>query len=335
MSRPASAAAAAKRPARKSAERQISAKTPKVRVVAAEASLTVWQAARSLLKQELKQFQKHLSKCAKRWQKKPDHLHQTRISARRLQQHLELFGPLLGKNRSLRWLRKQLKSLLKASSPARDLDVLLHHSAAEKTSSAVCRQWRQQRRSLQKPIGKIEQRLSRQDGLKQHRRALLKAISQSASRESHPALANAPASTWAVEQATVRLAELQTALPTSSSSKALHRFRLLVKQHRYQAELLLQLSDDPIIQRLVQCLLQVQKQLGRLQDAVVAARSLKKAADGQKKSAGKKKSRQTASERTAGIAAQSTRLLTWLQSRIAPQLNSLARRLRTASGRRR
>ncbi|MFN9080122.1 MAG: CHAD domain-containing protein [Planctomyces sp.] len=335
MSRSASAAAAAKRPAKKSAERRTSAKMPKVQAVAADAALTVWQAARSLLKQELKQFEKHLLKCIDRWRKKPDHLHQTRISARRLQQHLELLGPLLGKDRSLRWLRKHLKSLLKASSPARDLDVLLHHAAAKKTSAAVCQQWQQQRCRLQKPLREIQQRLSRPDGLKQHRRALLKAISRSACRESSAALANSSASGWAVEQATVRLAELQTALPASSSSKSLHRFRLLVKQHRYQAELLLQLSGHPIIQRLVQCLLQVQKQLGRLQDAVVAARSLKKVTDNQKKSAGKKKSLAKASQSTAEIAAESSRLLTWLQSDIAPQLNSLARRLQTPSGRRR
>ena len=160
------------------------------------------------------------------------------------------------------------------------------------------------------------------------RSALLKAIRTSATRKGSVAVASAPAASWAVEQAAIRLAELQTAIPTVATSKSLHRFRLQVKQYRYQSELLLSLSDNAVIKRLVGCLLQVQKQLGTLQDAVVAARSLKKTGTAKKKTTAGNHS-----DRQARIAAEATRLHTWLQTKIAPQLTSLGRRLHTATRR--
>ena len=289
---------------------------------------TVADAACQLLKHELKHMAKCLKRCSQRWHRKPEYLHQTRISARRLQQHLALFGELSGKTRQVRWLHKQLRSLLKASSKARDLDVLLHHSAAGDIPAATRRKWQQRRRKLQQPLQKIERRLTRNEALKNCRRALLKAIRTSATRKRSVAVASAPAASWAVEQAAVRLAELQTAIPTVATSKSLHRFRLQVKQYRYQSELLLSLSDNAVIKRLVGCLLQVQKQLGTLQDAVVAARSLKKTGTARKKTTAGNHS-----DRQAQIAAEATRLHTWLQTKIAPQLTSLGRRLHTATRR--
>lgn len=334
MSRQTSAAAAGKAAAKSAVARRSAARSASLQTAGDGASLqlspavplTVSQAARVLLKQELKLLQRQLSKCMNRWRKKPEHLHQVRISARRLQQQLVLFGPLLGKDRSAGWLRKRLKELLQASSRARDLDVLLHHSSAEETPATIIRRWQQQRRRLQKPLQRLHHRMTGEDALTQHRRALQKAIRQASSRGRQKTLANAQAAGWAVDQTIVRLTELQTAIPASSSPKALHRFRLLVKQHRYQAELLLQLSGNPVTDRLVNCLLQVQKQLGRLQDSVVAARSLKKAERQQKKS-----SRKAAAEadrvRKAKIDAECTRLLTWLQDKVGAQLQTLSRRL--------
>jgi CHAD domain-containing protein len=334
MSRQTSAATAAKAAAKTAASRRSSARSllqaaddGKSHELAQPASLTVSQAARSLLKQELKLLQRQLSKCIDRWRRKPDHLHQVRISARRLQQHMLLFGPLMGKSRSAGWLKKQLKALLQASSRARDLDVLLHQSSAKDTPSAILRKWQQQRRRLQKPLRKLNDRINGDEGLKQHRQALQKAIQHASRRGRQQALANTRAADWAVDQTMVRLTELQTSIPASSSTKALHRFRLQVKQYRYQAELLLELSGHPVTDRLVQCLLQVQKQLGQLQDSVVAARSLKKVVRLQKKSS-RKAAAEADSDRQTKIEAECTRLLTWLQNKVGPQLQTLARRLR-------
>jgi|GEM_PF-475991 len=335
MSRQTSAATAAKLAAKTAAARRSSSQSPllqaaedgKSRELPQPASMTVSQAARSLLEQEPKLLQRQLSKCIDHWRRKTDHLHQVRISARRLQQHMLLFGPLMGKSRSAAWLKKQLKALLQASSRARDLDVLLHHSSTKDTPSAILRKWQQQRRRLQKPLRKLNDRINDDEALKKHRRALQKAIQHASRSGRQQALANARAADWAVDQTMVRLTELQTSIPASSSTKALHRFRLQVKKYRYQAELLLELSGHPVTDRLVQCLLQVQKQLGQLQDSVVAARSLKKVVRLRKKSS-RKAAAEADNDRQAKIEAECTRLLTWLQNKVGPQLQTLARRLR-------
>lgn len=281
------------------------------------------QLAAELLKMRLKVVRTHIKGVVARWKKDPEHLHELRISLRRAIASLDLFAPCCHPVKDVRWLGRKLKAVLKSTSKARDLDVLLSRPLPKsgKAGSEIRKTWISDRKKAQKSLHRHYVKLIEEKKLRQHAQSLLKSTRKSdQSADTH-----VDPYGWSMLQLHNRLQLLLKDIPAKPDSQALHKFRIAAKQLRYTAEIVADITADSCVTDLLEQLTPIQKQLGRLQDETVAAKSLAQAG----KKSDKRKS-QTSSLRNHSDACHengirlSEELSAWLKSDVQPALQKLA-----------
>lgn len=284
---------------------------------------SISQLAAAQLKIRLKLVRTQLKSTASHWKKDARHLHELRISLRRALACLQLFRPCCRPEKQYRWLKRRLRAVLKSTSPARDLDVLLARPLAKsgKAGQTLRKSWISKRQKAQKPLQRHHSRLIQEGKLRKHSRALLKAT---AGMNCPEVLPSEPYR-WALLQLQQQLVTLLRAIPADPDIKALHKFRIAAKQLRYTAEIVAEITADSCVTDVLNQLTAVQKQLGRLQDESVAAKSLAQAErKSSKRPSGASKLRQQADSCNETGVRLSHELSAWLKQDVQPVLRRLA-----------
>lgn len=289
-------------------------------------SVTVHQMAHTLLKSCLSDVKTNLRMAVKAWRSNNEGVHQLRISLRRTLACLDLFSDEFSAAKETRWLQKRLTELLKSAGKARDLDVLLARDMPEQGKAQVQlrKAWSSKRKECQKPLDRFYDSLVREEKLRTKTRALLKRVN--AKNTDGDSGDNPDRRSWSRLQLRLRIESLLKKLPEGSQLKGLHSFRVSAKQLRYVAELLQESYPGRTTKQLLQLLTNVQKNLGRLQDEAVAAKSVARLSS----KVSKKQSRSLQSiSNEAKLAAESraTELSSWLNNEIVPELNRLGQAL--------
>ena len=279
--------------------------------------------AAAQLKTRLKRVRTQLKSTASHWKKDAKYLHELRISLRRALACLQLFRPCCRPEKQYRWLKRKLRAILKSTSPARDLDVLLARPLARsgKAGQSLRKTWLNNRRKAQKPLQRHYSRLIQQGRFRKHARSLLKATVVSNYGQGVPA----DAYRWALLQLQQQLVDLLRTIPADPNVKALHKFRIAAKQLRYTAEIVAEITADSCVTDVLNQLTAVQKQLGRLQDESVAGKSLaqaKQKPSGRQSGAAKLQQQADACNQTEARLSQ--QVSAWLKQDIQPELRRLA-----------
>jgi CHAD domain-containing protein len=281
------------------------------------------QLAAEMLEMRLKVVRTNMKSVVARWKKDPEHLHELRISLRRVIASLDLFAPCCHPVKDVQWLGRKLKAVLKSTSKARDLDVLLSRPLPKsgKAGSQIRKTWVNDRKKAQKPLQRHYAKLIEEKKLRQHSQSLLKSTRKSDTSSNIPVDPYA----WSMLQLHNRLQSLLKGIPAKPDSQALHKFRIAAKQLRYTAEIVAEITADSCVTDLLEQLTPIQKQLGRLQDETVAAKSLARAGEKSDKSKSKKSTLVNQSEacQKNGIRL-SEELSTWLKGEVQPALQKLS-----------
>jgi len=281
------------------------------------------QLAAMMLEVRLKVVRENLKHMVARWKKDPGHLHELRISLRRAIASLDLFAPCCRPGKEVQWLGRKLKTVLKSTSKARDLDVLLSRPLPKsgKAGSELRKTWISDRKKAQKPLERHYVKLIDEKKLRQHTQSLLKSTRKADKSSDTPLDPYA----WSMLQLFNRLQSLLKSIPAKPDTDALHRFRIAAKQLRYTAEIVADITADSCVTDLLEQLAPVQKQLGRLQDETVAARSLARAGkkSGYRKSGKSSLRNQSEACHEAGVRL-SEELSDWLKSDVQPTLQKLS-----------
>lgn len=283
------------------------------------------------LRSALREVRRQLKKMEDRWKKDPEPLHQARVFARRSQVCLELFHPLYTEKKEAAWISARLRELLKVSGKARDLDVLVSnavHKGGEGSEKHV-RAWQKQRKECQPALESITKKLQKKGRFKEHSRTLLSSMESTGS----DAESQIAPETWASQQIHHQIERLLTQVPASVTARTLHKFRLGTKQTRYAADCIGEMVDCPAADELSELLSDVQKELGNIQDAVVAQKQRQKAA---KDSSKKRRSdaelqTESASEGTKAeaLATLIQKAASWIHQDIVPRLQRIGATLQT------
>ncbi len=281
------------------------------------------QLAAEMLEMRLKVVRTNMKAVIARWKKDDEHLHELRISLRRAIASLDLFAPCCHPVKDVRWLVRKLKAVLKSTSRARDLDVLLSRPLPKsgKAGNELRKTWISDRKKAQKSLERHYVKLIDEKKLRQHAQSLLKSTRKSdKSPDTH-----VDPYAWSMLQLHNRLQSLLKSIPPKPDSQALHKFRIAAKQLRYTAEIVADITADSCVTDLLNQLAPIQKQLGRLQDETVAAKSLARAGKKSDKQKSKTSSLRNHSEacHENGIRL-SEELSAWLKSDVQPALQKLA-----------
>lgn len=278
------------------------------------------------LRSALREVRRHLKKVEDRWKKDPEPLHQARVFARRSQVCLELFHPLFSEQNDAAWISARLRELLKSSGKARDLDVLLS-SAAHKggsVSDKQIRSWQKKRKECQPEIEAITRKLQKRSRFKERSRALIQSM-EDASRNTETSIAP---DVWASQQIHQQIERLLTQVPASVTARTLHKFRLGTKQTRYAADCIGEMVDCPAADELSELLADVQKELGNIQDAVVAQKQRLKSSEKQSRKGRSDSASETDAAEEGNKAEALAKLIqkaaTWIQEDTVPRLQKVA-----------
>ena len=229
----------------------------------------------TVLTESLRSVQRWLKRAAGKWTEDDETVHQLRVSGRRALSALNLFEAMVP-TAEVHWFRKRLKAILKAAGRARDLDVLIKTQLPRcgKAGKILAKRWHAKRAAAQKPLVVFYRKLKQTDQFRKHIRALvrnLKTAALAAERDSQ---------LICDERILPQLASLFSsvvkALEIEADEESLHELRIAVKRLRYAAELLLPVLQSQQLRDMAQALPELQKQLGAMQDHVVAAQELQR-----------------------------------------------------------
>ena len=139
------------------------------------------QLAAEMLEMRLKVVRTNMKAVVARWKKDDEHLHELRISLRRAIASLDLFAPCCHPVKDVRWLVRKLKAVLKSTSRARDLDVLLSRPLPKsgKAGNELRKTWISDRKKAQKSLERHYVKLIDEKKLRQHAQSLLKSTRKS------------------------------------------------------------------------------------------------------------------------------------------------------------
>ena len=187
-------------------------------------------------------------------------VHQIRISARRSMAVLKFYRTLLPKRR-VKWMKKQLKRIIATSNALRDIDVFSTLFLKQLPSSLYQQEkekLRKERLLAQNPFTAICEKLLHEDLFKQRGEQLLdrfQKIQDQKKRTAHQRLLQ--------EQLQTRIKKFFQNIPDRKSSlKALHQFRIRVKELHYLVELKF-LNFSPNVSENMKLL---QQKLGKMND---------------------------------------------------------------------
>ncbi len=190
-----------------------------------------------------------------------DNLHRMRVSVRRAQTALHLFREILPK-RPRRWVRRRLRKIQRASSEARDLDVLMARVDEEAPAKTFRPELEARRQTAQAPLAELFARMWNKDRLRLRVPELLAGLT------SQP---TATLRGWAPQALREPASRFLEALRDSDRSfRTLHRLRLRGKRLRYALEVLAGALPIGPLERAYKSLVETQDLLGAMNDRVVA-----------------------------------------------------------------
>lgn len=198
-----------------------------------------------------------------------EHIHQLRVSSRRLEAALNCFGGLLSEKLQRR-VRKHVRRIRRAAGRIRDLDVLILRLEKESGTKKVIPALREQRcRLADELVAGLSARFR-----SRFRRDLKRLVLEHAEQ---PEL---DLQTWAAEQMQPVAARfLDAAHDELHKTRELHRLRLSGKRLRYSLELFQDQLDQERVASLLKLLRGLQEQLGDMNDHASARVLLADAAD--------------------------------------------------------
>lgn len=206
-----------------------------------------------------------------------EHVHQLRVATRRALAALQLYAEYVPRRRA-EWIRTRLRRMRQAAGQARDLDVLLlkYEQPAAGGGNAV--DWQRflefvqaQRQQAQRKLDRVHRRLTRRGQLGRRVRGLLQRVH----KRGATAAADSAFADWALPQLAICAEHFFAALPERDCSlPQLHAFRIAGKRLRYMMELLSTAFPVALREELYPEIVQLQEQLGTVNDHVVACRLL-------------------------------------------------------------
>ncbi len=235
---------------------------------------TVADAARNALQHRVQAVLKFLPLAAEHSDENVEHVHLLRVWSRRSMATTNLYQKVFPK-KQLRSLRKMLKRIRDAAGEARDLDVLLgqiipQESKESKESKDLVDQIRRRREKAQRPIDRCFRRLHQQKRLKK----LLKKLLQHVAENGIPAQSFG---NWAQSAMRCVVDRFNQAYPSDQNDlRAMHRFRIRVKNLRYAMELLAPALPAELKDSVYPRVEELQELLGRINDRFVAMSRLSK-----------------------------------------------------------
>lgn len=238
--------------------------------------------ASRILEKMLNIVRRKLHAAAVHWREDDEHVHQLRVSVRRALAAIRFFQDLVPDPYE-DWFRKKLKSVLRATRLARDLDVMVKERLSEcgKSKQNLLQKFRSERKNAQQAIVAIRQKLDRKDTFRKHIRHLVNKLRLDAADETE----NLPISSgeWCLKRFEAISNQFAEVKWSDLDVETLHRLRIEIKQLRYTAEIVEQMTDIPNLIELMTALTAIQQQLGLLQDHVVARKQLQKLVQSDKK----------------------------------------------------
>lgn len=272
---------------------------------------SVGDAARQLVGEQLSLVLRRLSKAATAPADKPELIHRVRVATRRARAALDLYAPVLPPKHA-KWFLRKLSKLRKAADETRNLDVFLvrMHEEGTELPAVVGELIATFRKRSQRPLIKLEQRLTRDHRWQKKCRDLLSRIGKSkASAE----VAKQPIKTFAPTALAPLLDEFRAALTTKDRSAAqLHRLRIAGKKLRYAVELVKPSLPKRLTSLVLTHLERMQAVLGDLNDLATADDLVSRLAEqADKRSARQWFKAQRKRERVAFSQARAKFLRTW------------------------
>lgn len=227
--------------------------------------ITVADAACISLQHRLQAVLDFLPLAAVRSDENLEYVHLLRVWSRRSIAAIILYKKVLPKKQS-RCLRKKLKRIRDVAGDARDLDVLLAQSVAEKSRESKTFEIgvRRRRAKAQRPIQRCCDRMHRRSRLLNLLMKILKDISKNG--DLTPFFGN-----WSQDALTCVVERFHHAFPTDTNDlRAMHRFRTKVKDLRYAIELLAPAFPIELKDSVYPLIGELQDSLGTINDHAVA-----------------------------------------------------------------
>lgn len=220
------------------------------------------------LDRQLKTFRRCLKDACLKAARNIEHVHQLRVSSRRLLQAIRVVQPL-AEPELCRWFEKNVRRVLKTAGKARDLDLLIEAESRreDRSSRSVVKRWMRQRKKLQKKLCRRHTSLCRR-GLRQRSNQLLKSITTRASLDG--AKQTPLSQTWYRESLREVAMPFVDGIQSATHLETIHELRIAGKKFRYTLELIGPLLDANLAEQIVGEMKSLQEQLGLLQDYVVA-----------------------------------------------------------------
>ncbi|MBC7965062.1 MAG: CHAD domain-containing protein [Fuerstia sp.] len=233
------------------------------------------ESVRTVLTESLKSVHRWLKRVAGKWTEDDETVHQLRVSGRRALSALKLFEAMVP-TAEVCWFRKRLKAILKAAGRARDLDVLIKTQLPRcgKARKILEKRWRAERAAAQKPLVALHRKLEQTDQFRKHVRSLVRNLKAAAPAAEHDA--QSICDERILPQLALLCNSVVQSLEIEADEESLHELRIAVKRLRYAAELLLPVLPSQQLHDVAQALPELQKQLGAMQDHVVAAQELQR-----------------------------------------------------------
>ncbi len=230
---------------------------------------------RQSLLSRLSPLQKYLRLAATRSKQNVEYVHQLRVWSRRAQAAVELYGDFVPRRRA-RWILRQLKRILRATSESRDDDVCILRLKSEKRDAGAARllkRVRADRRRAQRSIRKVYRRLMYK---KRFPRRVRKLVKRSRWR-GEPAASPLQFGPWSALQLQSYIdAFLIAGRADFTDHDNLHQFRIQGKKLRYAMELLAAAFPEQLRASLYPCLSEMQDKLGKINDHATAVRRLQR-----------------------------------------------------------
>lgn len=225
-----------------------------------------------MLIDHLKKVRRALKGAAEDWVDDAECVHRLRVSARKALAAVSLIGEMASIPHA-EWFTRKLKTILKSSGPARDLDVVLslHLPLSEVARKAVEKILSRQRKKSQKPIHELDRKLNQSHRFQKHIRALSKELRQPGNWSGQ--VFDADVCFQALSKVREQFLD---ALQVEADQRSLHQLRIALRKFRYALEITKVAHEGPQNLTLTPELVRLQSELGLLQDHVIIRTQMKR-----------------------------------------------------------
>jgi CHAD domain-containing protein len=253
----------------------------------AQESRSVYETAKAALGERLWAVAESLPLAAIRLDDNIEHVHKLRVNTRRAIAALSLYKELLPRKET-KWLRKQLGAIRGAAGHARNLDVVIARMRRkwDQNNGQWTSELARQRDKAQKPIEKIQQRLSSAKSLDDRIQRILSGIECASSKGMLDVNSNFD---WVWRRLRPDVKRFFKLLRCDlHGEERQHRLRIFVKKLRYSIDLLPPEKSSRGLDELQAMLKELQKLIGKIRDSSIARRLLRKLGKSESGSSAKK-----------------------------------------------